>query len=111
MLFCNIIGGERRGSEKNHQVVDPRTEEPLWDVPLATASDLQDAVDSARKAFPSWSQTTWAERQVIIVRLADMIEQNDKELQDILIKETGKSAFMAGFETTTTVKQLKFYCK
>lgn len=89
--FYNIVNDELRGSENTHQVTDPRTEEELWPCPVATTQDFEDAVEAAQRAFTTWSQTTVAERQAALVKLADIIKENAEELAQILMKETGKS--------------------
>lgn len=89
--FYNIINDELRGSEKTHQVTDPRTEEELWPCPIASNDDFEDAVAAAQRAFTTWSKTTVPERQAMLVKLADAIKENAEELASILMKETGKS--------------------
>ena len=89
--FFNIINNEKRGGAEVHQVTNPRTEEPLWDCPIASTQDLEDAIAAANKAFPAWSRTTVAERQALLVKMADVIQQNAAELIEILMQETGKS--------------------
>lgn len=91
LQFYNIINDELRGSEDTHTVTDPRTEEELWPCPIATASDFEDAVAAASKAFVTWSQTSLAERQALLVKLADNIKEHGDELAAILARETGKS--------------------
>jgi acyl-CoA reductase-like NAD-dependent aldehyde dehydrogenase len=89
--FFNIINDELRGSSESHQVTDPRTEEPLWPCPIATTDDFEEAVTAARNAFPAWSRSTVAERQAVLVKLADNIKEHSQELMEIVMKETGKS--------------------
>lgn len=89
--FYNIINDELRGSDNTHQVTDPRTEEGLWPCPIASTQDFEDAVAAAQRAFKTWSKTTVAERQALLVKLADVIKENAEELANILAKETGKS--------------------
>lgn len=89
--FYNVVNDELRDSKETHRGVDPRTEEELWPCPVATTQDFEDAVAAAQKAFATWSQTTVAERQALLVKLADVIKENADELVSILMKETGKS--------------------
>lgn len=91
MSFYNIINGERRTGPNVHRCTDPRTEEPLWDAPLASSEDLDEAVAAARAAQPSWGQTTLAHRQILLQRLGERLEEYRQELMDCLMKETGKS--------------------
>lgn len=107
--FFNIINDELRGSETTQRVTDPRTEEELWPCPVATTQDFEDAVAAARRAFTTWGQTTVAERQALLVKLADVVKENGEELASILMKETGKSVshnnFGAFGEYTNTLLQ------
>jgi acyl-CoA reductase-like NAD-dependent aldehyde dehydrogenase len=91
MAFYNIINGERRTSPNVHQCTDPRTEEPLWDAPLASSEDLDEAVAAAKAAQPSWGQTTLAHRQGLLQKLGERLEEHRQELMDCLMRETGKS--------------------
>jgi acyl-CoA reductase-like NAD-dependent aldehyde dehydrogenase len=68
----NIIGDKKLASPNNHQETDPRTEEPLWDCPIASTQDLEDAIAAANKAFPAWSKTTVAESQALLVKMTDI---------------------------------------
>lgn len=89
--FYNIINGEKRTAEKFHQATDPRSEQPLWDVPIATTDDLDEAITAATKAFKTWSKSTIAERQEVLIKMAEVIEKNVPELTELLQRETGKS--------------------
>ena len=89
--FYNIINSEKRSSGKNHQVTDPRTEEPLWDAPIASAEDLEETIAAANKAFKTWSRSTIAERQEALKKMADIVKDNSDELSELTMRETGKS--------------------
>ena len=45
-------------SKKTAKVFNPATGEVSSNVNLASTSDLNKAVDAAKKAFPSWSEKT-----------------------------------------------------
>ncbi|KAK0706963.1 Aldehyde/histidinol dehydrogenase [Lasiosphaeria miniovina] len=107
--FFNVINDELRGSEKTHAVTDPRTEENLWPCPIASTDDFEDAVAAARKAFTTWSRTTVAERQALLVKLAEVLEQNAGELAEILARETGKSQIVASIDVNGSIAQCLYY--
>ncbi|KAK3344297.1 Aldehyde/histidinol dehydrogenase [Lasiosphaeria hispida] len=109
--FFNIINDELRGSEKTHAVTNPRTEEDLWPCPIASTGDFEDAVVAAQKAFTTWSRTTVPERQALLVKLAEVLEQNVGELSEILSKETGKSAILAAIDVNASIAQCLYYSK
>jgi len=89
--FFNIINDEKRTSKTVHNAIDPRTEEALWDSPVASAQDLEDAIAAANTAFKTWSQVPLPERQEKLVKMGEIITQHADELKDMLMRETGKS--------------------
>ncbi|KAG4219457.1 hypothetical protein PC116_g32063, partial [Phytophthora cactorum] len=90
--FYNVIDGKLRTSKDNHQVIDPRTEEPLWDAPIASSKDLDDAVEAANRAFKTWRKSTVAERQKAVHDVANVILDNLDILTEVQMRETGKSS-------------------
>jgi acyl-CoA reductase-like NAD-dependent aldehyde dehydrogenase len=61
--FKNVINGKLVDTKAHRQGIKPATSEPHVDVPVATEADLDDAVNAAREAFKSWSQTSYEERK------------------------------------------------
>ncbi|MCZ4282464.1 gamma-aminobutyraldehyde dehydrogenase [Kiloniella laminariae] len=70
-----LIGGRfEEGTETAELVLNPRTGETILELPEASASQVDAAVDSAAKAFASWSRTSPAERAGCLLRIAERIE-------------------------------------
>jgi len=46
----------------------------------STAADVESALDAAHAAFPGWSNTSVAERSNVMLKMADLIEQNTERL-------------------------------
>lgn len=111
MQFFNIVDGKVRDTEAHHQATDPRTEEPLWNAPLGTTKDLDDAVLAANKAFTKWGKTTLTERRQTLVKMIEVIKENTKELMEIVMKETGKSALLAQIEIGNTLQQMEYFAQ
>lgn len=88
--FDNIINGKPRSGASKTRAVDPSTGSPLWEVPVASKADLDDAVEAAKKAFPEWSRTTWKHRSDLLIKLRDLVLENKKELTELLLQEAGK---------------------
>lgn len=88
--FQNIIGKGFRGSEKIHNGVNPSDKSLLWDVPIATERDLDEAVEVAREAFKSWSKTSWEERQAALGHMRDELSKHVPEMARVLSLEGGK---------------------
>lgn len=109
--FFNVIDGKPRIAEEYHQVIDPRTEEPLWDAPIATAKDLDDAVVAANRAFKTWRKSTTAERQKAVHDVADVILKNVDILTEVQMRETGKSRLMSKFDVERAAWHFEYYSK
>lgn len=56
-------------SRETLDIVNPATERPIGSVTLGTVSDVDQAVTAARRAFPSFSETTARERKDLLERL------------------------------------------
>lgn len=106
LKFYNIINGEKHTGTTSHQVTDPRTEELLWDAPIATAEDLEEAIVAANKAFKTWGKTTVAERQAALRRMVDVVNDNAPEIAELAMRETGKSKLMGQIEIGNTGRQI-----
>ena len=88
--FFNIVDGQQRSSKNVHSGIDPATGEKLWDVPIASQQDVDDAVASAKKAFKTWSQVPIEKRKETLLKFKDLYAQYEKEFTDLLCSETGK---------------------
>src|SRR5581483_10843641 len=86
----NFIGGKWAASGGGtFEDRDPFTGETLALVPKSTREDAKRAVDAAASAFPAWSQSVPAERQVIFLKAADILESRRDEIVSLLARETG----------------------
>ena len=77
---------------------DPSTGEKLWDVPIATQQDVDDAVVSAQKAFEKWSLVPFEQRVEKLRKFKDLYMSHTDEMTELLKKETGKPHQFAEFE-------------
>jgi acyl-CoA reductase-like NAD-dependent aldehyde dehydrogenase len=89
-MFHNIINSERRARDCA-TVTNPRTNEAIWEVPVANETDLNDAVKAARVSFESWKLLSVETRQRYLLNLADELERRRGEIHTPLAAETGKS--------------------
>lgn len=88
--FYNIVDGQQRGSGQVHHGVNPATGQELWDVPVGSEKDLDDAVASAKKAFPAWRDTAVEERKALLAKVMESFQQHNDEFVNLLCKESGK---------------------
>ncbi|XP_027359183.1 aldehyde dehydrogenase family 2 member C4-like [Abrus precatorius] len=79
-------------SGKTFETVDPRTEEVMAEIAEATEEDVDIAVKAAREAFDfgPWPRMTGAERAKIMLKWAELIEQNIEEIAALDTIDGGK---------------------
>jgi aldehyde dehydrogenase (NAD+) len=80
-------------SGKTFDTLDPATGDVLARVAEGDAEDVQRAVRAARRAFDSgpWGTSKPSDRVRILLRVADLIEQNAQELAQLETLDNGKS--------------------
>ncbi|KAF2649760.1 aldehyde dehydrogenase-like protein [Lophiostoma macrostomum CBS 122681] len=105
----NIINNEFVSTPTTRHSIDPATDEPLYEVPVARQEDLDAAVEAARKAFPSWSKTSFEDRAKLLIAFADAIEENREELEKLQTLEQGKPLGLAQTEFTMTIQWLRTF--
>ncbi len=76
--YKNLVGGKLVGSVEgqDESIISPVDEGVLGKVPLGGEKDVDRAVSAAAAAFETWQETTPADRSLLLLRLADVIEKN-----------------------------------
>jgi len=80
-------------SKETIDVVSPATGELLAKIPSASASDVNRAVESARRAWDGWRLTPPFERAAACHRIADRILAHKEEIAAVISMEQGKPYF------------------
>ena len=70
---------------------DPATNQLVTRVPESTDEELQQAVDSAERAFPAWKATSLLQKQQMMFRLAGLVRENMDRLAASITLEQGKT--------------------
>jgi acyl-CoA reductase-like NAD-dependent aldehyde dehydrogenase len=95
-------------AEKRHST-NPANGEALYDVPVATQKDVDEAVKCAKAAFKTWSKTTFKERSELMLAFADAIEENREDLEVLQVKEQGKPLGLAKTEFDMAIMWLRTF--
>lgn len=74
---------------------NPSDGEVYSQIPKSNAEDVALAVESAKRAFPTWSKTTIEERSNILLRISEMILENLEILVKAESKDNGKPESLA----------------
>jgi betaine-aldehyde dehydrogenase len=108
----NFVDGgyvDSRSSDRI-ELVDPATEEVYATSPVSTSEDVDEAYRAAQDAFGVWGETTPAERQLALFRIADAMERRAEEFADLESQDTGKPrATLVDDEILLSVDQIRFF--
>ena len=89
-MYPMLINGQTVVSKKSIDVIEPSTGKVLGQVPEPDGEVMQQALKAAEQGFKVWSATTPAERKKIILRYADLLDENSERIVALLRAETGK---------------------
>ncbi|MFY8153248.1 MAG: aldehyde dehydrogenase family protein, partial [Hyphomicrobiales bacterium] len=78
------------GTETAENVLNPKTEATIVELPEASVDQVGAAVNAAEAAFTSWSRTTPAERSNLLLKLADAIEREAESFATLEALNCGK---------------------
>ena len=111
-LIQHFVGGELTSgsSKKKGKVFNPATGEQKSEVLLANKSDLNKAVDIARKAFETWSLKPALQRARVMFKFKELIEKNSEELTELIVSEHGKVYEDAKGSLTRGLEVVEFAC-
>ncbi len=87
-----FIDGEWLQSTSGESIesINPATGELVTRIPQANADDVDRAVKAAKKAFESWKSSSAIERQSVLLKIADAIEEKQSYFAYLESVETGK---------------------
>jgi succinate-semialdehyde dehydrogenase / glutarate-semialdehyde dehydrogenase len=78
--------------------LNPADESVIGEVPVATSSDLADALAAAVDGFRVWSKTSPAKRAHIMLRAATLMRERNEEISHAITLEHGKPINQARLE-------------
>jgi betaine-aldehyde dehydrogenase len=110
--FKNFIDGEYRAAKSGQtsDIFDPSTGQVYATAPVSGAQDVNDAYAAADRAFDDWGNSTPAERQLALLRIADAMEARAEEIADVESRDTGKPRpSLVGDEVMTAAGQIRFF--
>jgi aminobutyraldehyde dehydrogenase len=106
----NYIGGEWVESDSGTmEVLNPATGEVIAEVQRSTEADVDRAVEAAMKALPEWLEKTPKDRMELLLKLADVIDENADELAKLESLNVGKPMSIAVDEMPFSADNLRFF--
>lgn len=106
-----LIGGQSvAGEDGSFEVFNPATGAVLAHVPSGSDADVDRAVVAAGAAMDgAWGQMPGAERTRLMLKLADLMEENGEELAQLETLENGKSIMLSRLvEVLSSAEYLRY---
>ena len=85
---------------------DPATGETLWTGAAAAPPEIERAFAAARRAAEPWSAASAAEREAVVRRFGQQLEQHRETLATVISRETGKALWDTRGEVTSMINKI-----
>ena len=108
----NFIDGKSQPAKSGAttEIINPATATAYATAPLSNGDDVDQAFSAASKAFIEWRETTPAERQRALNKIADALESRSEELIAIEVENTGKPVSLTTTEEVPPMlDQIRFF--
>jgi aminobutyraldehyde dehydrogenase len=96
-------------SGRNLDVIDPCSEARLAKVPDGTVEDVDAAVRAAIAAQPGWGRLTPKERSMVLLAIANRVEEHSDLLVRLESANTGKPFAVSQDDVTSTIDTFRFF--
>ena len=110
LRFC--VDGQWRESNSGRYmpVYNPSIGKVMAETPCCTVQEVEEAVLSAKSAFPSWSATPVSARSQILFRYKNILDAHVGELATLLATEMGKNLNESRGDVLKAVEVVELAC-
>jgi len=110
LKFC--VGGQWRDTTSGRYmpVYNPSTGEVMAETPCCSPEEVNEAVEAAGRAFPSWSSQPVGVRVQVIFRYKAILDQHLDELSVLLATEMGKNLQEARGDVLKAIEVVELAC-
>ncbi|MGF6706446.1 CoA-acylating methylmalonate-semialdehyde dehydrogenase [Pseudomonas frederiksbergensis] len=111
-VIGHYIDGQVQDSdnERFSNVFNPATGAVQARVGLASQKTVDEAVASALKAFPAWSEQSSLRRSRVMFKFKELLDRHHNELAEIISREHGKVFSDAKGEVTRGIEIVEYAC-
>lgn len=106
--YKNYIAGHFRTGGSSYPVINPASGAVLAEAPVASAGDVDDAVEAAQGAKAKWASLPAAQRGVYLTDLASKVRDNADQIVRILMEEQSKVRDLASTEVQFSADYLDY---
>ncbi|HCT6311650.1 NAD-dependent succinate-semialdehyde dehydrogenase [Proteus mirabilis] len=104
-IWCDVK------SKDTVEVIDPATNQPIGTVPNMATEEAKAAVDAAAKALPTWRALTAHQRSTLLQRWFQLIQDNKRQLAELMTFEQGKPVAEAEGEITYAASFIEWFAE
>jgi malonate-semialdehyde dehydrogenase (acetylating) / methylmalonate-semialdehyde dehydrogenase len=106
------IGGKACASESGRSGVvwNPATGQAQAAVDFASTDEVDQAIESARQAFPGWRATPLSRRSEILFKVRELVDANRRRIAEMITLEHGKTVSDALGEVARGLENIEFAC-
>ncbi|HAT4492377.1 TPA: NAD-dependent succinate-semialdehyde dehydrogenase [Proteus mirabilis] len=98
-------------SKDTVEVIDTATNQPIGTVPNMATEEAKAAVDAAAKALPTWRALTAHQRSTLLQRWFQLIQDNKRQLAELMTFEQGKPVAEAEGEITYAASFIEWFAE
>ena len=109
--FPGFVGGEDfpAASDQFIATIDPGSGAKIADLHDHSATEVDRAVDVANAAFPAWAAMAQADRNALLLKLADAVESHKPVIAQLESLEAGKIQSQAVGDVQNLVDTLRYF--
>ncbi|MEY4219331.1 MAG: NAD/NADP-dependent betaine aldehyde dehydrogenase, partial [Pseudomonadota bacterium] len=96
MRIDHLIDGRSVASAETFETRDPATQEILAEVSSGGLNEVNQAVASAKAAFPKWAATPATDRAKIMRKLGELITKNVPAIAETETRDCGQTISQTG---------------
>ncbi|MBB6454721.1 malonate-semialdehyde dehydrogenase (acetylating)/methylmalonate-semialdehyde dehydrogenase [Salirhabdus euzebyi] len=110
LVLKNYINAKwvEANTDQYQDVPNPATGRTIARVPISSFSDVDQAVEMAKKAFQTWSKTPVPKRARVLFKYQQLLTENHEELAKLVTQENGKSYKEAYGEVLRGIECVEF---
>lgn len=97
-------------TQKYMDIYDPSIGEVIAQTPCCTEEEVYSAIQSAKDAFPAWSQTPAMKRVQVMYKFRELLEKHMDELTLLVARENGKVWEEARGDLLKVKEPVEFAC-
>lgn len=110
-VLKNYIDGEWVESKgESKPVENPATNEVIAQVPMSPMSEIDDAVEAAKEAYPDWRETAPISRVRVMFKLKEVMEKRFEDFSRVLVQEMGKTIDESRGEIRRAIENVETAC-